>query len=314
VTVELQWWPCARPILPLDLYRLNSLGEAMLTARLPRRLPTALATAEMALGWVTGRWQCGDARYTQDADANRILDRATGSGARYGSAEYTIVLTQALNALRIPARRLRGLPEGYDAAAGTAHDLTEAWIDDVGGWVVFDARNGATWRDPAGTPLGAVDLQRLYRVKEQPEFRGAGHNVRAGDATDWFAFFHNVGVTDGLAWSSGGYVPVLAGTTVLRSSRLADSDVDAEPDLTAISTSVTASANAPALRFRTDHPYATGFIVIEGSVADQKTETALEPDQPLPLTGEPGEHRLTVATRTPYGTLTPHHLHYRVDA
>jgi Transglutaminase-like superfamily len=314
VTVELQWWPCARPILPLDLYRLNSLGEAMLTARLPRRLPTALATAEMALGWVTGRWPSGDARYTQDADANRILDRATGSGARYGSAEYTIVLTQALNALRIPARRLRGLPEGYDGASGTAHDLTEAWIDDVGGWVVFDARNGATWRDPAGTPLGAVDLQRLYRVKEQPEFRGAGHNFRAVDAPDWFAFFHNIAVTDGLAWSSGGYVPVLAGTTVLRSNRLADSDVDAEPDLTAISTSVTACASAPALRFRTEHPYATGFVVTEGSVADEKTETALEPDQPLPLAGAPGEHRLTVATSTPYGTLTPHHLHYRVDA
>ena len=60
--------------------------------------------------------------------------------------------------------------------------------------------------------------------------------------------------------------------------------------------------------------HATGFLVIEGSVADEKTETALEPDQPLPLTGGPGEHRLTVATSTPYGTLTPHHLHYRVDA
>ena len=314
MTVELQWWPCARPILPLDLFRLNSIGEAMLTARLPGRKPTALATAEMVLDWVTGRWQSGDARYTQDADANRILDRAT-AGARYGAAEYTIVLTQALNAARIPARRMRGLPDGYDAATGTAHAMTEAWIDDLGSWVVFDARNGATWRDPAGTPLGAVDLQRLYRVKERPEFRGAGQNFRAGDAEDWFAFFHTVAVTDGLAWSSGTYVPVVAGTTVLGSSRLADSDVDAVPDLAAISTSVTAGGpgRGPALLFRTDHPYATGFIVTEGAVAEERTETALEPDQPLPLAGQPGEHRLTVATRTPYGTLTAHHLHYRID-
>jgi hypothetical protein len=309
VTVELQWWPCARPILPLDLFRLNSLGEAMLTARLPRRPPTALATAELALGWVTGRWQSGDATYTLDVDANRILDRAT-AGARYGAAEYTIVLTQALNALRIPARRLRGLPEANSAE----HAMTEAWIDDLGGWIVLDGRNGATWRDPAGTPLGALELQRLYRVKERPEFHGAGQNFRAGDAADWFVFFHTVAVTDGLAWSSGPYLPVITGTTaVLRSSRLADSDVDAAPDLSAISTSVTSDHGQPALLFGTDHPYATGFTVTEGAVADEKTENALDLDQPLPLAGDQGEHRLTIATRTPYGTLAPHHLHYRVS-
>jgi hypothetical protein len=331
VTVELQWWPCSRPILPLDLFRLNSVGEAMLTARLPRRLPTALATAEMLLDWVTSRWQSGGSVYTQDADANRVLDRAT-AGARYGATEYTIVLTQALNALRIPARRLRGLPDGYHAATGTAHPMTEAWIDDLGSWVVFDGRNGATWRDPAGTPLGAVDLQRLYRAKERPEFQGTGQNFQAYDAEEWFGFFHSVAVTDGLAWSSGSYIPVMAGTSVLCRTRLADSDVDAAPDLAAIGTSVTsgdASSRAsvgtssrhkgPALLFRTDHPYATGFTVTEGAVAEERTETFLELDQPLLLAnaddpgnpGGPGERRLTIATTTPYGTLAPHHLHYR---
>jgi Transglutaminase-like superfamily len=328
VTVELQWWPCSRPILPLDLFRLNSVGEAMLTARLPRRQPTALATAEMVLDWVTSKWQAGGSAYTQDEDANRVLDRAT-AGARYGATEYTIVLTQALNALRIPARRLRGLPEGYEAATGTAHPMTEAWIDDLGGWVLFDGRNGATWRDPAGTPLGAVDLQRLYRAKERPEFCGTGQNFQAYEAQDWFTFFHSVAVTDGLAWSSGSYVPVMAGNSVLRSTRLADSDVDATPDLAAISTSVTSGdtpsrasiasggtargQKGPALLFRTDHPYATGFTVTEGTVSEEKTETFLELDQPLPLAGDPGERRLTIATTTPYGTLAPHHLHYRTS-
>jgi hypothetical protein len=318
VTVELHWWPCARPILPLGLFRLNSVGEAMLTARLPHPLPTALATAEMALDWVTGKWQSGNATYNLDADANRILDR-TSAGARYGGAEYAIVLTQVLNTLRIPARRLRGLTEDNQAA----HTMTEAWIDDLGSWVVFDARNGATWRDPAGTPIGAIDLQRLYRVKERPEFRGSGRNFRASEAEDWFAFFHTVAVTDGLAWSTGSYLPALADGTVLPSSRLADSDVDAVPDLSAISTSV-CSDNArgrapgrsgePALLFRTDHPYATGFTVAEGTTAEERTETSLELDEPLSLTSDPGEHRLTIGVRTRYGTLTPHHLHYKVPA
>jgi hypothetical protein len=317
MTVELQWWPCARPIMPLDLFRLNSVGEAMLTARLPRRLPTALATAEMALSWVTGRWPSGDDTYTRDEDANRLLDRAAAGaryGERFGAAEYTLVLTQALNALRIPARRLRGLPDGQ----GSVHPMTEAWIDDLGGWAVFDGRNGATWRDPGGTPLGVVDLQRLYRAKEMPEFQGAGQNFRASDAARWFEFFHTVAVTDGLAWSAGPYLPVAADGTVLRCARLADSDVDAAPDLAAISTSVTGSKDRPALLFRTDHPYAIGFTITEGTTSDDRTETVLEPDQPLPLAGgqpgEPGEHRLTVATRTPYGTLAAHHLHYRTDA
>jgi hypothetical protein len=321
VTVELQWWPCSRPILPLDLFRLNSVGEAMLTARLPRRLPTALATAELLLDWVTGRWRAGASVYTQDEDSNRLLDRAT-AGARYGATEYTIVLTQALNALRIPARRMRGLPDGYHLAAGTAHPMTEAWIDDLGSWVVFDGRNGATWRDPAGTPLGAVDLQRLYRAKEMPEFHGTGPNFQAYEADEWFTFFHSVAVAGGLAWSSGSYIPVMADASVLRSSRLADSDVDATPDLGAIGTSVTSGdapnriprgQKGPALLFRTDHPYATGFTVTEGAVSEEKTETFLELDEPLPLAAGPGERRLIVATTTPYGTLAPHHLHYRTS-
>ena len=314
MTVELHWWPCARPILPLGLFRLKSVGEAMLTARLPHPLPTALATAEMALDWVAGKWQPGDATFAMDADANRILDRAS-AGARYGSAEYAIVLTQVLNALRIPARRLRGLTEDNQAA----HTMTEAWIDDLGSWAVFDARNGATWRDPAGTPLGSIDLQRLYRVKERPEFRGTGRNSRASAAADWFAFFHTVAVTDGLAWSTGSYSPVMADGAVLRCTRLADTDVDATPDLSAISTSVCPDTTQgrkgePALLFRTDHPYATGFTVSEGATAEERTEAFLDLDQPLSLTGDPGDHRLTIGVKTRYGTLTPHHLHYKLPA
>jgi hypothetical protein len=310
--VELRWWPCARPIAPLDLLRLNSLGEAMLTARLPRRLPTALATAEMLLEWVTNRWHCGASAFAH-ADANRILDRAS-AGARYGADEYTIVLTQALNAFRIPARRLRLLAESYHGG----HTVSEAWIDDLGKWVVFDGRNGATWRDTAGTPLGAVELQQHYLAEDQPEFHGTGTTFLTAEAKEWFSFFHTVAVTDGLAWSSGPYVPVLPDGTVLRNSRLADSNVDAAPDLSAIGTSVTDGRSVrvgrekpvpgPALLFQTEHPYTTGFTVLE-----QENETFLEPGQPFPLAGDPGDHRLTVATSTPYGTLTAHHLHYRIS-
>jgi hypothetical protein len=308
-SLELAWWPCARPIVPLELARLNRVGEAMLRARLAKPLPSALATAEKLLAWVTNRWRHNDTTYFGTPDANKILDRVV-AGGRFGAVEYTIVLTQALNAMEIPARHMILFGDHYHAKRDRSHHATEAWIDDVGKWVLLDGRNGATWRDADGTPLGALDLQRRYHADDRPEFTSAGYNADSKDAATWFSYFSTISVKDGLAWSDGAYAPIMAGGTVIRSSRLADSDVDAAPDLSAISTSVT-NCDGPALLFHTDHPYATGFAVIDTAA---KAETSLAPGKPLRLAGEPGDHRLTVAVTTPYGSLNPRHLHYVVHA
>jgi hypothetical protein len=293
----------------LELSRLNRVGEAMMRARLAKPQPSALATAEKLLAWVTNRWRYSNTTYFGEPDANRILDRVV-AGGRFGSVEYTIVLTQALNAMEIPARQLVLFGDGYHGKPDTSHHATEAWIDDLGKWVLLDGRNGATWRDADGTPLGALELQRRYHADDQPEFVVAGYNSDAGDADTWFSYFSTVVVKDGLAWSDGAYVPIMADGTVIRSSRLSDSDVDAAPDLSAISTSVT-NSDGPALLFQTDHPYATGFAVIDTA---NKAQTSLGLSQPLRLAREPGDHRLTVAVTTPYGGLNPRHLHYVVRA
>lgn len=60
------------------------------------------------------------------------------------------MLTQALNALQIPARPLSLFKAGYHAGLGTGHAVTEAWIDDLGKWVLLDGQNGAVWRDEDG--------------------------------------------------------------------------------------------------------------------------------------------------------------------
>ena len=109
-----------------------------------------------------------------------------------------------------------------------------------------------------------------------------------------------------LAWADGSYVPVQAGGIVIRSSRLADSDMDVAPDLSAISTSVTDRGGA-ALVFHTDHPYSNGFVISDTAT---KETTQLGPGEPFSLAGEPGDQRLTVAVTTPYGSLSPRHLHY----
>lgn len=304
--IELLRWPNARPTLPLWLARLDPAGEDRLATRLPERLPSARDTAEHLLHWVTSRWRHNGLNHDDSGDANHVLDRVE-AGERFACLEYGVVLTQALNAVRIPARRISLYRADYHAGMGGAHAVTEAWIDDLGKWVLLDGQNGAVWRDADGTPLGVLELLARYRAGDQPHFDGTGPNFRAEHAAEWFRYFFAAGVKDGLAWSAGPYVPVYEGARVIECARLADSDADAAPDLAALSTGVI-DKDGPALGFRADHPYAVGIEVAGpgGLVA------RLAMDEPLRLADEPGEYELTVAARTAYDVLTPQPLSYLV--
>lgn len=302
--VELVRWPCARPILPLGLFRLDAAGEARLAARLPAAQPSAWATAQTMLAWVTSRWRHTTTSHDDSGNANVVLDRVE-RGDRFACKEFTIVLTQALNAVRIPARRVSLFQADYYDAIGSGHAVTEAWVDDVGKWVLLDGQNGAVWRDDDGTPLSVLELQRRYRASDQPQYDGTGHNFNADDAAAWFSFFDTVWLTRELAWSPGSFIPVAEGTFVNQCARLTDSDADAAPDLAAISTGITDQGGV-ALTFHCDHPYAVGVLV-----TTRAGETAeLDQGQPLQLASTPGEHTLSVATRTQYGTLAARPLQY----
>jgi Transglutaminase-like superfamily len=239
-------------------------------------------------------------------DANAVLDLVE-RGERFACLEYTVVLTQALNAVQIPARRISLFRAGYYAGIGGAHAVTEGWIDDLGKWVLLDGQNGAIWRDNSGTPLGLVELRRRYHNGDQAEFDGTGPNFNAGDAAAWFSFFHAAAVTGQLAWSDGVYVPIMEGSTVIRSERLVASAEEDASDLALISTGVTDDGGL-ALTFKSSHPYATGFDI----VAADGHVTSLAVGQPFRLASAAGGYRLTVAARTPYGTLAPQPLEYLV--
>jgi hypothetical protein len=302
--VELVRWPCARPILPLGLFRLDAAGEARLAARLPAPQPSAWATAQAMLAWVTNRWRHTAASHDDSGDANVVLDRVE-RGDRFACKEFTIVLTQALNAARIPARRISLFQANYYANIGSGHAVSEAWVDDLGKWVLLDGQNGAFWRDDGGTPLSLLELQQRYRAGGRPDFDGTGHNFIPDDAGTWFSFFGTALISKGLAWSAGPYIPISEGTFVNRCARLADSDADAAPDLAAISTGIT-DQEGVALTFGSDHPYAVGALVTgrDGVAAE------LGQGEPFRLAGTPGEHMLSVATRTGYGALTAQPLEY----
>lgn len=303
--VELLRWPTAS-LAPALLSRLDQAGEKRLAARLPARRPGAWETAYEMLVWVTNRWRHIGTNHEPSANANLILDRVE-RGERFACLEYTVTLTQALNAVQIPARRISVFRAGYYAGVGGGHAVTEAWIDDLGKWVLLDGQNGAVWRDPAGTPLGLLELQQRYEEGEQPDFDGTGHNFNADEAAVWFSYFDTAAVTRGLAWSDGPYVPIMEGSTVVRTERLVTSGEEGAPDLALISTGVT-DDDGVALTFQPSHPYATGFEI---ETADGVV-TSLAAGRPFRLARKAGEYRLAVATRTPYGTLAAQPLHYRV--
>ncbi len=305
--VTLVRWPCSRLSLPLGLSCLDPAGAARLTARLPRPRAGALATAETLLGWVTERWRHSGGGHQACDDANVVLDRVE-QGERFACVEYTVVLTQALNAVQIPARPISLFRRDYHAGLGTGHVVTEAWIDDLGKWVVLDGQNGAVWRDVDGVPLSLLELQQAYLIGDRPEFSGRGQNFDPDDAAGWFRYFYAAGVTGVLAWSPGPYVPVMEDATVIGSQRLAESLAGVAPDLAEISTGV-ADHEGPALVFRADHPYATGFRVTDAN----GQATGLGPGQPLRLAGGEGAYELAVAVTTRYGTLTPQPLEYVVN-
>lgn len=301
--VELTEWPCAAPVCALGLDRLDADEERKLARRLPPPASTAEETAQETalamLAWVTGRWRHSGANHVPGRDANLVLDRVQ-AGERFACREYTIVLTQGLNAIGIPARHLALLREGYHAGMGTGHAVTEAWLDDLGRWVVLDGQNGATWRDQDGGLLGVVEVQQALLDGRPPAFVGSGPNFDPATAEGWSAYFRHWS-TGGVAWRPDSFVPFMEGSTVVEAYPLLRDRAPAHPDLAEISTSVVERDGAPSVLFGTEHPYALGFRVVDSSGAVRD----LGLDEPVALPGEPGSHTWQVATRTRYGTLRP---------
>ncbi|HEY7176413.1 MAG TPA: transglutaminase domain-containing protein, partial [Micromonosporaceae bacterium] len=157
-SLEILSWPSPAPTLPLDLDALPPDRAAALRTHLPRPQASAWATAVATLGWVTQRWAPGTDPIAS-RDAVEVLEHVA-AGERFTCVEYTVVLSQALNAIGIPARSVGLMTADYHFGVGRGHNVSEAWIDDLGKWVLLDGQNGMWWADQDGTPLGMVELQQ----------------------------------------------------------------------------------------------------------------------------------------------------------
>jgi len=291
-------WPVITPAAPLTLFDLPG-RAAELRALVPPPVAGAWATAVGTLSWVTHRWRHANAHLETD-DAVECLRRAD-EGQRFACMEYSLVLSQALNALGIPARRLSLLQANYHVGLGRSHMVSEAWIDDLGRWVVLDGQNGLYWTGAGKEPLGAVALQQAVRSgAPRPGYVTARGDLTDADADLWFSHFAHVSTSAG-TWSPGPFSVVFQRNRLVTSRRLEHSPEPFYPDLAQVAVQTALDGDRPALRLTAAHPYARGFVAGGEPL----------PGDLLTLDTSPGDHELMLAVRTGYGALPGQPLRYR---
>jgi hypothetical protein len=299
--LELTEWPVRTPSAPLGLLDLPG-RAAELRTLLPEPSASAWHTAVNTLTWVTHRWKHANAHMETD-DAVECL-RRVDEGVRFACIEYSLVLSQALNALGIPARRLWLRQDRYQVGLGRAHVVSEAWIDDLNQWVVLDGQNGLYWTRHDGTPLGAVALQEAVRSGVTREsYTTLRDDFAEASAPGWFGYFAHVS-SDAGTWSAGPFGVVFQRDRMVTSGRLEHDPGALYPDLSRLGVATALDGGRPALRLSTAHPYATGFAV-DGAELDGDL---------LVLDTSAGDHEHQVAVRTGYGILAGHPLRYRAAA
>ncbi|GIG59638.1 hypothetical protein Lfu02_40100 [Longispora fulva] len=300
--VTLLDWPTITPTAPLELCRLPNGREPELAARMPAVAASSWQTARELLRWVSTMWVHSDL-HVDGTDGLEILDRVRG-GERFACREYTLLLTQTLNAAGIPARQVNVFTRTAHAGFGGGHLVSEAWIDDLGAWVLLDGQNGLYWTDEDGTPLGTLALQARFQAGgSRPHAVCLGAVVQEHDLQTWWGFFGDIRITGG-AWGEQ-VVPILGGAFIA-TPRLLRAGPEAYPDLSELAVSVAVIDGEPAVCPHSDHPFVTGFRVNDHDLAPGEA-------WPLPRS-ESGEHVVELAAVGRYGPLTVRRLRYRVAA
>lgn len=292
-------WPELAPAGPLGLLDLPG-RAAELRSLAPAPLPSAWETAKQTLTWVTHRWAHANAHMEID-DAVECL-RRVDDGMRFACVEYSLVLSQVLNALGIPARRLSLLQAAYHVGLGRGHVVSEAWIDDLRRWVLLDGQNGLYWTAADGVPLSAAELQGAFSYgARRPGYVTARDDLSDSDADVWFSYFASVNSKAG-TWSPGPFGVVFQRAMMVTSGPLRASPDALYPDLTEIGVQTTLDGDLPALRLASAHPYCRGFAA-DGDPVDGDV---------MRLSHSAGVHEVELAVRTDYGTLAGHPLRYEV--
>ncbi|MET4107027.1 transglutaminase-like domain-containing protein [Hymenobacter sp. UYP22] len=127
---------------------------------------TDLGRARALCQWVHFRLEHDGHKQFKSQDPFAIL-KAAQAGQQVQCVEYGLVLAAAFNAVGIPARPLYLKAADVQTRASAAgHALAEAWLPDVGKWVMVDAQADII---PmlGSTPLNAVELQQALAAERE---------------------------------------------------------------------------------------------------------------------------------------------------
>ena len=297
--VALVDWPDPEPQHPVVLDQIGESRREALRDRVPDGVldpGSAWASAQALLGWVTRSWDHAN-DHVEEPDALDVLDRVE-AGERFACVEYSIVLSQVLNAVGIPARRVQGLQRPHHVGVGRGHVVSEAWVDDLGTWVVLDGQNGALWVDEHDRPLGVPELVARHAAGRPATMRCLVRPLDEAVQRMWWSHFATV-LTTGTGASAREFATSFQGVSVPQVARLARSTDHTHPPLDVVAVGLSGDLDRPSLRFTTPHPWATGFRVSGPGWSDDVARTDL---WPLRTTDAGGvEQSGEVAVVTPYG-------------
>jgi hypothetical protein len=305
--VRVVQWPVAASTIPLGLECIDPDGEAELRSVAPTPCGSAWDTCLRLLDWATTAFDLGNT-LVELPDALEILQRAEG-GRRFACVEYSILLSQALNAVRIPARRVDLRQRNYHVGVNRGHVVSEAWVDDLNKWVVLDGQNGGYWQGRDGSPLGLLELQNALTEKQPVAMVGTARAIDETRSPVWLSYF-SMAVSGGYAWSHSPFSPVAQGPGLVPAHRLLRDGQEAYPDLSEIAVGLDGDPQAPTLNLSAPHPYITRF-----AVHDRDGESILPVHNggaTYPFNTAPGRHDTQLAVVTDYGPCRAHPFIYDV--
>lgn len=288
-------WPTIDygPLLVLDTIA-PARAERLRNALLPAKA-SAWETAIQLLEWTTTHWDHAN-DHVDGGDAVDVLD-GVATGRRFACVEYSIVLSQSLNAIGIPARRLNLRGRDSHVGFGRGHVVSEAWIDDLGKWVVLDGQNGAWWGTQS-EPLGYTELHAAFASGlDRPAMVSTARDNTAQDQDEWWRYFDST-ISSGMSWSQP-YVATFQGETA-PARLLVAPDANVYPDLSQLATTIVDLPDGPGVAFSPIHPYAKGIRLGNSDVSIGEA-VALARVFATSMSAE-------VAALTPYGPLQPHEL------
>lgn len=259
-----------------------------------------------ALAWVHNRWAHDGIHEPSARNALTIL-KEVAEGKRFRCVEYSIVLSEVLQALGYPARSIGLRSQNASFGTGKGHVVSEVWNNDLGQWVLLDGQNNSYWEDQ-GRPLSAQQVRQLIQAGGRPKMvsRPSSWNATP-NSKEWDVYFYHLTYRidhagEGLALVGAGerYEPLFQGTL---DKRQQSSDLRlVYPGMNQVHFDVSANENRDSLILKLSHSMAW-FSHYEVQLGSDPAIRVVDPEFVWKL--KPGANRLQIRAVNAQGRSGP---------